>query len=117
MPEMSASPEQVLFAAAASRTAVNAFHTLDAGQISPEIVDAAEFHGLSQLLYVALAAGPDGEINSVVAPLQLHYRDSAKRALVLTARLGELSESFNAAAVPFIDDGQVHHVRIVLGDA
>lgn len=69
----------------------------------PALMDAAEFHGLLQLLYWNIGRNPSHLLPADVSQrLYQSYLESARRSLFLSASLAELSGQFEAANIPLI---------------
>src|SRR5438128_1484444 len=66
----------------------------------PDVLDAAEFHSLTALLYARLDGAHEAIPEDVVFRLRQAYVDSAKRNLFLTTRLLDLLGEFDAANIP-----------------
>jgi len=68
-----------------------------------EVLDAAEFHGLLQLLYWNIGRnGADLLPADVSRRLHQGYQESVRRSLFLAASLAEMSAQFEAAGIPVI---------------
>ena len=67
------------------------------------LVEAAEYHGLAPSLYrIVNSACPALVPENVASVLRDCYRDSARRSLILTARLFVLLDAFEAEGIPVV---------------
>ena len=67
------------------------------------LADAADYHGLAPILYRTVnSACPELVPENVAGRLRNCYRDSAKRNLILTARLLALLDAFEAAGIAVV---------------
>jgi hypothetical protein len=67
------------------------------------LIEAAEYHGVAPSLYgIVNSACPDLVPENVASALRDSYRDSARRSLILTARLFALLDAFEAEGIPVV---------------
>ena len=93
--------ELLFHGARASRVADDRVRRLTQEELDWDaLADAAEYHGLAPSLYCILdSACPDLVPENVLNLLRDSYRDSARRSLILTARLFALLDAFEAEGI------------------